>query len=210
MKKSYVLIAGLSLFLTGCTVLSFYPFYTWDVLVKDSRILGNWKTYDDKEKPFIWEISFPDSVVESNEKTGWEEKKVPNTFTYDLICYDNENPGDRAEFKLHLFRLNDQLYLDFYPEDWKVENDLLEFHLMATHTIAQVTLSDTLTINWLDPEWFDDLIKENKIRIHHEKNANYTLLTAKSEELQKFISKYSNDTLAWKDGLVYNLCRNND
>lgn len=210
MKKSYILLAGVSLFLTGCTVLSFYPFYTRDVLVKDSRILGNWETNDASEKPFIWEISFPDSVMESNEKTGWEEVKVPNTFTYMLSCYDKEKPDNRAEFKLHMFRLEDKLYFDFYPEDWDIDNSLLMFHLMATHTIAQVTLNDTLTVNWLDQEWFDDLIKENKIRIHHEKNANYTLLTARPEELQKFVSKYSNDSNAWKDGLVYNLFRNND
>jgi hypothetical protein len=48
------------------------------------------------------------------------------------------------------------------------------------------------------------LLDENKIRIRHEKiydsdiDMNSYLLTASTEELQKFIIKYGNDPLAFK------------
>jgi hypothetical protein len=45
------------------------------------------------------------------------------------------------------------------------------------------------------------LIEENKIRIHHEENDDFTLLTAKPKELQKFVTKFVNSEEAFKNGL---------
>lgn len=210
MKKLSIAVIGIIFLLSGCTVLSFYPFYTKDVLVRSEKLTGDWTTYDDKEKPIIWKIYFPDSVFIENEDTQWEEKKVPNTYTYLLNCYRKNSDEDTVRFKIHLFKIKNQLFLDFMPEDWEIEHDMLAFHLMAAHTVAKVALDDSLDVTWMEPEWFDELIKENKIRIHHEKNEYYTLLTAKSKELVKFISKYASDEVAWKDGLEYNFCRKDD
>lgn len=210
MKKLGFATIGIIVLLSGCTVLSFYPFYTKDVLVYNQNLTGTWTNYNDNENPVMWEINFPDSVFIENKETNWEEVKVLNTFTYMLKCYRKNSSEDTATFKIHLFKIRNQLFLDFMPENWEIEHDMLAFHLMAAHTVAKVRLDDSLDVNWMEPEWFDELIKENRVRIHHEKNAYYTLLTAKSEELEKFITKYASDELAWKDGVEYNFCRKDD
>ncbi len=208
MKRFSITLTAAILLLSGCTVLSFYPFFTKDVLIRDDRLTGVWNTYNNSE--ITWEINFPDSVIEATAETQWNEKKVKNKFTYLLKCFAKDEPGDTATFKIHLFKLKDQLFLDFCPEDWEIKNEMLSFHLMAAHTVAKVELNDTLNVNWMEPEWFDELIRKNKIRIHHEKNDHYTLLTAKSEELKNFISKYASDTVAWKDGVEYSLCKRDE
>lgn len=207
MKKIYVAFIGIIILLSGCTVISFYPFYTKDVLVRNHDIQGKWKTYDNEKEPVIWEINFPDSIVIENEETNWEEKKVPNKFTYLLNCYKQDSSEDMVKFKIHLFKLKNQLFLDFVPENWEIENEMLAFHLMATHTVARVNLSDSLDISWMEPDWFDELIEQKKIHFQYEKNENYTLLTAKSEDLIEFVSAYATEDDAWEDGTEYNFCR---
>jgi hypothetical protein len=207
MKKLGIATFGLIILLSGCTVLSFYPFYTQEVLVQNQKLIGKWKTYDSEKEQLIWEINFPDSVIIENEETNWEEKKVPNMFTYMLNCYKNDKPEEKVKFRIHLFKLKDQLFLDFIPENWEIENEMLAFHLMPTHTVAKINLADSLDINWMEPEWFDELIKEKKTSLQYEKNGSSTLLTSNSEGLKKFIEEYAIDKGAWKDGVEYNFCR---
>jgi hypothetical protein len=96
-------------------------------------------------------------------------------------------------------------FLDFYLEDFLGDEDVLtlaSFHIVPVHTFAKLEVErDKLIINWFDQEWLEDLIKENKIRIHHENNDDFILLTAKPKELQKFVSKYLNSEEAFEDGL---------
>ena len=51
------------------------------------------------------------------------------------------------------------------------------------------------------------LIKENKIRIHHEETDDIILLTAKPKELQKFVTKYVNSVEAFDGGMEAVLIR---
>jgi len=65
---------------------------------------------------------------------------------------------------------------------------------MGVHTFAKVNIeNDSIAINWFDSDWFKENLESNKIRIKHEKNSANILLTAQPKELQKFVSKYSND-----------------
>jgi hypothetical protein len=56
------------------------------------------------------------------------------------------------------------------------------------HTFAKLKVEENkLEIQWFDQEWLEDLLKKNRIRIHHENNGDIILLTAKPAELQKFV-----------------------
>jgi hypothetical protein len=86
--------------------------------------------------------------------------------------------------------------------------ELASFHIVPVHTFAKVSVSKSqLQINWYDQNWLEKLIKENKIRIHHEYNGDYILLTAGPKELQKFVTKYVNSEEAFKDGMEAKLTR---
>ena len=78
---------------------------------------------------------------------------------------------------------------------------------------------DLLNDNEIDIRWFssdklEELLKENRIKIKHEKVGFWDtiVLTASSEELEKFIKKYmdSKDEDKWKTDVEANLTRVND
>ena len=68
-------------------------------------------------------------------------------------------------------------------------------HLVPAHIFAKAEITDqSLIIHFFDLEWLEDLIESNRIKISYvELNTRY-LLTAKTEELQKFITKFANDS----------------
>jgi hypothetical protein len=68
-------------------------------------------------------------------------------------------------------------------------------HLVPTHIFAKVELTDQyLILHFFDIEWLEKLIETNRIKISYVELEDRYLLTAKTEELQKFITKFANDS----------------
>jgi hypothetical protein len=221
MKTRLILVALLAtVFVSGCTVLSFYPLYTEKELIRDDRIIGKWQSLNNKDiyptsenkteiDTMIWEISY--------QKTVWKKKinnpfdrgseDIPNKFTYTLRIYDKSVQENNTEFHLHLVKLGNYLFVDFFPEEWQKNDTFLAVHLICVHTFAKIEIGDKLEINWFDSEFLQKLFDDNKIRIKHENNGVYTLLTAKPEELQKFVLKYANEDKAFSDLMKYTLSK---
>lgn len=217
-KNSALAIVIIGLLISSCTVMSFYPLYTNDKLIKNDKIIGRWQSTNEinigltgssNSDTTIWEISFADETKEKQLNNPFDKggKKIPNQFTYTLNIYNTSNPENNAEFHLHLVKLGDDTYFDFFPEEWDQTNDILAMHLMYVHTFAKVEISDEIEIQWFDSEWLQQMFEDNKIRIKHENNGVYTLLTAKPEELQKFILKYSDNEEAYSEGMTYKLTK---
>ena len=214
--KAIMFLVTLASALSGCTVLSFYPLYSEDVLVRDDRITGKWYTTEgnqifggSSQDTLIWEIRFPEEIQAklSHNPFDKRDEKITNEYTYTLVVYDPSESGSKAEFIAHLVRLGDRFFVDFFPVDWEenYKNTLLAIHLMGVHTFARIELGEHLKIQWFDGDYLEKLLAENKIRIQHEYNGAYTLLTAKPEELQKFVLKYADEQDAFSEGLQYDL-----
>jgi hypothetical protein len=188
--KNLVIIFFIALFFSGCVVYSFYPLYTEKDLFPNDILTGNW--IDDEGTQWFFEHEY-------------RGKKFPENIdstSYVLLLKDKDDR--ESEFSVHVIKLGGYYFLDFYLEDFLDNQDLglADFHIIPVHTFAKLTVQENqLQINWFDQEWLEDLIKENKIRIHHEKNDDYILLTAKPQELQKFVEKYVNSEEAFKDGM---------
>ncbi|WP_346863563.1 hypothetical protein [uncultured Draconibacterium sp.] len=204
MKRTRILfiIGVLALFLSGCVVYSFYPLYTEKDLFENDILLGDWFEDDDQDVFFDEgddEWKFEHSFI------GNKEDSIRDKKSYLLTLTSKENELEKESmFKVHIIKLAGQYFLDFYIEDYGGEDEisLATLHLVPVHTFAKLTIyDDRLEIKWFDPGWLENLIKENKIRIHHENNGDYILLTAKPGELQKFVTKYVNSEEAYKDGL---------
>ncbi|WP_068475314.1 hypothetical protein [Saccharicrinis aurantiacus] len=192
--------------ISSCTVLSFYPIYTEDVLIKNDAILGKWETIeesfpnDENNDTLVWEIAFNKErwIKKLNTPFDRGEKKVINEYAYSLYLSRKSTPEKRSEFQLHLINLAGKTFIDFYPEQWESDNNILGFHLIGVHTFAKVDImQDSLIINWFDSDWFAQKLEEKKIRIKHEKNSSNILLTAQPKELQKFVVKYADDKNAF-------------
>lgn len=207
-KKIFITAVALLTLISSCAVISFYPLYTDDVLIKDDRIIGKWSTIEEhgihssEVDTLIWEITFNNKKWVKKHNTPYDRgsHQEVNQFAYSLFIHYKSMPEKKVEFQLHLVELDEKTYIDFYPEEWSVDNTILAFHLMGVHTFAKVDINDKyINIDWFDSDWFEQKLKENKIRIKHEKNSADILLTAQPKDLQKFVIKYSDDENAFND-----------
>ncbi len=194
--KNFFFISLLALFLSGCVVYSFYPLYTEKDLFANEILTGTWVDGDSA----VWKFEHPyigKELPENLDKTSY-------------VLYLKDKNGKASEFKVHIIKLGGHYFLDFYLEEFLDDNnlDLASFHIVPVHTFAKLKVtSNQLQINWFDQDWLGKLIKENKIRIHHENNGDYILLTALPKELQKFVTKYVDSDEAFKDGIEAVLSR---
>jgi hypothetical protein len=64
--------------------------------------------------------------------------------------------------------------------------------MLPVHIFARVEFVDEgVEISFFDRDWLEELLEQNRIRIAHEKTPEYFVLTASTDELQKFVIKYS-------------------
>ena len=82
--------------------------------------------------------------------------------------------------------------------------------MASTSKLLRVDLSPgKMVIQWYNEEWLIGLFRQNKIRIAHEKipyvdgksdESNFqVILTASTDDLQKFMLKYMDDPNAFKN-----------
>ena len=187
MKTRFVLLTALVLvLLNGCVVKSLHRFYQEKDVVYKESLLGSWLDEDSTRweiHPFVFSKGFMkgDSTDNSYLVELYEKDKAPQ------------------KFNAHLFTLNGRMYFDFIPLREDRYDDFLDIHLVATHSLALIDFGShgEITIGWFNNEWLEDLFKENRVKISHEviegqtpdDNPEY-ILTASTEELQKFVEKY--------------------
>lgn len=192
MKKYHWLFLAAFIFIAGC-IPSIYPLYTDETLTFEEKLLGEWTEEED------YSIS-----EETGEKiySTWNFKKAKRGNYYDLIRLTKD--GERSEYEVNLVKLGKQYYFDFYPADQqKALSDLDEFlflHLFPVHTFAKAELEEEKVVFYMfDADWMAKLIGQRKIRIRHEEVDDMILLSASTEELQKFVLKYGGDPKAYID-----------
>ena len=187
MRRSFAIVSILVLAsMTGCLVSSLHPFFKEKDKFYDEAMEGAWIDGDS----CIWTIQ-PYSY--SLEFLG---KEITDD-SYRITYYEEEDkPG---LFNGTLFQLKGMNYVDFYPEpnEEHCVNDFMCWHHMPTHTLARVQYnSDSILLYWFAEEWITELFEQNRIRIKHEtiEHPDFPrhLLTASTDELQKFIKKYVN------------------
>jgi hypothetical protein len=172
--------AALAMVLTAC-VPSIHPLYTEHDLVFDPALVGVWS--EDEKADETWAF----------EKSGDQAYKA---------IYSEK--GKTGEFDVHLLKLGDTLFLDFYPQDDGIKqmdrNDFYRFHFLPVHTFARVSLSGaTLEMGFFDADWLKNLLEEKPKAIRHERRgADGIILTASTKELQKFVLDHADEAFGDK------------
>ena len=188
MRRSKLIILILALTaMSSCLVSSLHPFYKEKDKKFDTNMVGNWIDGDS----CIWTIH-PNMVSE-----GFMEPEVHDS-SYTITYYEDENT--KSILTTTLFQLNGVDYVDFTPdpnEDHST-SDMTAFHHVPVHTLARVQYcKDSILLYWYGDIWLSELFEQNRIRIKHETVEGFEydrqLLTASTDELQKFIKKYAND-----------------
>jgi hypothetical protein len=205
MKLKMIVLALLGgIFILQSCIPSIHPIYTEDTLVEVNEIPGVWlniNTDDDGGRIINGDDEKIIFQSGSSQAETWTFSKR-NDKSYLLIHVDEK--GRPAAFDVHIIKLDENYFMDFYPTDMPNGNvfysglRLNEFnsfqaiHLIAVHTFAKMELKDgLLTIRMFDPDFLQKLLERKQIRIKHEETEDGYILTASPEELQKFASKYA-------------------
>lgn len=169
------IVLAIALILTGC-VPSLHPLFTEEDLVFDGALLGAW--------------------VEKDGASTWVLKKSGDK-AYELVYTEK---GEPRSFQAHLAQLGPHRFMDIYPEEPNMKNELYKFHLIPAHTFSRVRLEgQVLRVQMLYDEWLHEMITARKVNIAHERLEDGILLTAPTRELQQFLRKYAEDPKAFTD-----------
>jgi len=188
MKNKLILVATiLTIVVSGCIVKSIHPFYKDNDVEFKTELLGTWLDSDSAEWKFTQKI---------HQKFMAPEKKENY---YEAVYSESKN--DTSYFKVHLFKLKGNYYLDFLPEiEDNIGDTWASIHFIPTHSIARLELvgDRNLCFFWYDEDWLSTLFEQNRVKISHEiinpsgSDEQY-VLTAETEELQKFILKFGSE-----------------
>ena len=175
--------------LPGC-VFSLYPLYTANDLVYDSKLEGVW---GEPGKQDVWKFEKQlQRKIEANK--NMDEKKYLLTYT---------ESGEARKMQGHLTRLDANLFLDIFPEELDIKNSFFESQFVPVHTYAKVKITgERIELYFLNKDFLDKLLDQNTIRIKHETLDSYKVITASTDELQKFIKKYANRKELFEDPVV--------
>lgn len=173
-KLCCIVSIGLVLLLNAC-IPSVNPFYTEKDLVFDSRLLGKWETKNAKGNLDICQF----------EKLGTNSYKLAIT---------QDNGAKRGIFKVHLFKLGNEYFLDLIPSQCEFapnQADLVSVSMFPGHLLAHVTkFEPELELAFFDFDWLATYLKENPTALAHRKENEAILLTADTAALQQFVLRH--------------------
>lgn len=187
MTKKIGIFVLVLVFITGCSLPSIHPLYDENTTVTDSRLEGSWQ---------------------SGPESQWTFKKVAGESYYKVAYTEGEATNT---FDVHLVKLGKNFFLDFIPDELEPKSltSFTMMHLVPAHTFAKLELSDDkMIIHPFDADFISEQIKNNRMRIKHEITANNdVLLTANTEDLQKFVLKYADKEEVFEDGEIWTKVR---
>ncbi len=166
--KILILIFGLSI-VVGC-IPSLHPLYTEKDLVFEKALIGTWQDGDNQDSTWIFSQS------------GDKEYKL--VYTED---------GKKGEFTVHLLKIKDKMFIDFFPIEQEGLNGFYAAHLVPAHSFMLVKqIEPTLQMACLNANKLKDIIQKDPKAVKHEKlgdGDDKDVFTAPTEELQAFIMK---------------------
>jgi hypothetical protein len=164
-KAAFYLLAAL---LGGCLP-SLHPLYTAETLIFDEKLIGRWVGEEG-----TWQFA----------KAGEKEYEVR------LLQDDKE-----GRFEAHMVKLGDMTFLDIFPvSNETLENlpDLYRIHLLPAHTFMRVEqIEPDLQLRWVH---VGELLEKDPNLLKHETlDEDRVVLTASTEDIQKFVVEHAND-----------------
>lgn len=191
--KIYLGIGILLITIMSSCVSSLHPLYSADTLTTRSEMEGSWMESDGNGQ---WTFVKEEALGYNYYELTYIEKEL------------NSNKTRRSKYNVHLIKLGNYYFLDFgllldEEDQEKLLSNVLS-PVVITHKFAKIDIiNGKLKIHLFDDDWITDLFEKQKIRMKHEKLENGgILLTASTEELQKFVKKYANEQQAFSDELI--------
>lgn len=140
-----------------------------------------------------------------NDITSMLGKKITG---YEMTIKDNE---DSIKYRVHLANIGSSLFLDQFPYDEDIHLDngsvymtAMKGNFIPVHSFMKIEISpNELRLISFDLDKMQKLFRSNKIRLRHEEVDDLTIITAKPEEIQKFLSVYADRKDVFESPEVY-------
>ena len=174
---------ALALLLTGCIMVSVYPFYTEKDLAFEPALLGNWRKPEEPEEQ-------------------WKFDKSPPT-AYRVTAFDTKSTN---LMEGRVFKLNNPTFIDLFSTE-KIPDTVPS--LIPTHMVMRVyQTAPKLHMAPINYEWLESLISTNPAALRHHlvkyaenESRDFAVFTADTAELQLFLLKHIDTKEAWKNDL---------
>lgn len=184
LKLPFYVVACTAIFFGGCVVQCINPLFASKDYITVPGLAGTWAQMEDGKQQGLW-------VFE------------PDGRQFNLTHTDEK--GSKATFKVAAGRLGTNVFLNAMIEDptpGVKMNDFAAVHLVPTYTFIKLRKTEAgLTFAAMNLEWLTKLLEENPKAIAHVVRIigsdRSPLLTASTEELQKFVAKYAADEKAF-------------
>ncbi len=201
MKKVFpILLIFLACLLNGC-LSTLYPIFKEEDIIFNKNLLGYWKSVNEnnyvefKRIPAGRRPEMPQGIHKLSD-SGYLVSKIDST---GRITDENF---------VFLARIGKYYYLDYYGAETaseKAMSRIFKDQFVKLHSSYRCDIKDNgrFEIRRFDKDFLDKLILNNKINIRHETVEGKNIITAPTEELQKFIIQYSDNPAAFTEVINY-------
>lgn len=160
----------LGFLVTGCPARSIFPLFTDKDVSFNPLLVGTWTHADGGT------LTFAKSGVAGYHVT-LQEKDETSTYT------------------AQIGKLGNAWFIES-----SAENADNEYHLLTASVVHRMWLErDSLTISALRNDWLKGMIDDGKLTIPHVLRDGEIILTASTEELQKFVTLYADSAFTDRD-----------
>lgn len=200
----------------SCVVSSLHPLYTNMDRVHLDELDGVWE--DDEKDRLIIKTIVDSSDYKLKGKFGSDEishesiKRTIKKLEKDLdvkVEFPNLNKHyeitmisekDTSIFDGRISNLHGHYFLDLIPNDEfvgdKIADGLISGMMVRTHGFFKIDLNDDeLVVNTIENKDFEELIEKKQVRIEHVETDNKIIITAKTEDIQKFLIKFADSKM---------------
>jgi len=211
MNRKLLLVASLvAMALLNSCLTSLHNLVTYTSVVMDNRITGNWQ-HDDMTMKIetVPTSSFLKKLTAA--KVNGEEKKSAYDSKEDSLLYSRSYIIDftknnyRYYMACCLTRIGDDLYADMEPLTAEPVNKTTASDIdnlfnggsyTTTHSIAKLIFRRSeLELRILNGDFIKERLNNGTAAVRYEKDDLFatTLITASSDELRQFLTRYGND-----------------
>lgn len=200
----YIIYISFLLFSLSSCLKTLYPIFHKKDAIFNESLLGYWKCSDKaKNVSFVEFRKIPDdrkpelppSIREISDKG------------YFVSQIDSMGKIKSQDF-VFLAKIGKNHYLDYYPAEISSQRNVNKHyrdHYIKLHTNYRFDFKDNdhFEIRLFDQSFLEKLLSDNKINIQYEMVNGKKLITASTDDLQKFVIKYSDNPDAYGGDITY-------
>jgi hypothetical protein len=189
--------------LSGC-LSAVHPLFTEKDLEFDPGLVGSWQVGEDEEI-----YTFQQGTAESFGHLPESMQQLASK-AYVLTVRGRKTNEERSKYYAFLARIGKHLYLDYYPIETKGQKEYSAFYkssFVRMHSFFRLVPGEngkTMKIGQFADGYLTKLIEKKQIRIRHERKMDGSyVITAPTEELQQYVTKYGDVDEAFQDNKTY-------